>query len=207
MDSILFSSIAQVLVFGFIPLIVYLIRARTFKRFFRSTGLYSTPPIGIKLGMLAGLLLAGGYFLLLNYLPGAKAAFLAEDANAGMIRSFDDPVERITAILLFAGLKTSLAEELLFRGFIGRSLIRGIGYSSGNLLQAVIFGILATVLLLDLDGVTWSLRVFPFLLSTAAGYCAGYLNTKWGNGSIWPGWTMHAVGDLILYVVLVFFVK
>jgi len=57
--------------------------------------------------------------------------------------------------LIIAWLKTSLAEEIFFRGFIGKRLIDRLGFLRGNGLQSVIFAAVHVAifgLLVDLWG-------------------------------------------------------
>lgn len=52
----------------------------------------------------------------------------------------------VIILLITALFKTSLAEEILFRGLIAKRLINKLGFKIGNLLQAFVFGILHVLL-------------------------------------------------------------
>ena len=48
----------------------------------------------------------------------------------------------LVPVLLFAIVQTSLAEEIFFRGFLGKRVIARWGFAPGNVAQAIVFGIL-----------------------------------------------------------------
>jgi len=80
--------------------------------------------------------------------------------------------------------------------FVGKRLINLIGFAYGNLIQAVLFGLIHGVLLVlvcgELAGV-----VAVVLLTGVMGYLVGYINEKKGNGSIVPGWVAHSLANVM----------
>ncbi len=85
---------------------------------------------------------------------------------------------------------TTLAEEMLFRGFVAGLLFRRFGFRTGNIIQALIF--LAPHLLLLLV----SLQLWPLLpLQLIAGWVLGWLRQR--SDSIGPGWLAHALINLL----------
>jgi CAAX amino terminal protease family. len=52
--------------------------------------------------------------------------------------------------LVFYGMKTGIAEEILFRGFIAKRLIGILGFLKENLIQAVVFALTHFVLAVQL---------------------------------------------------------
>lgn len=107
---------------------------------------------------------------------------------------------------MIAMVKTSLSEEILFRGFIAKRLISALGFKWGNLLQALIFGLVHLALFwILMDAKVWFLA-FIFMLSAVAGYMIQYINEKFSGGSIIPGWIAHGFGNTISYFVIVFLI-
>lgn len=100
-----------------------------------------------------------------------------------------------------AVLQTSLSEELLFRGLIGKRLIARFGFAVGNGVQAALFGLMHLSLLFI------SQSSLPLVLAMAAltgimGWVNGWLNERLGNGSIVPGWIAHGLTNVISYLAV-----
>ena len=93
----------------------------------------------------------------------------------------------IVPVLLFAIIQTSLAEEIFFRGFLGKRIIARWGFAPGNAAQAIVFGILHVVRLLLVG-----------ILTGSSGWIAGWINEKSAGGSILPGWALHASANLLV---------
>ena len=84
----------------------------------------------------------------------------------------------------------TLAEEMLFRGFLAGLLFRRFGFRTGNILQAMIFLAPHTLLLLV------SLSFWPILpLQLIAGWTLGWLRNH--SGSIGPCWLAHALTNVL----------
>jgi len=104
-------------------------------------------------------------------------------------------------LAILALFKTALAEELLFRGLIGKRLIARLGFGIGNACQAALFG--AVHLLVALSPLATAGLVAALVAFTAAtGFINGWLNEKRGGGSILPGWAAHASANLIAYAAV-----
>lgn len=109
----------------------------------------------------------------------------------------------IATILLVAIVKTGLTEEIVFRGLIGKRLIDRFGFAAGNAAQALLFGAIHLALFAA-PGAPEPTPVFVatiFVLPTLAGWLMGYANHRFGNGSIVPGWLIHAVGNMASYTL------
>ncbi|HZG46237.1 MAG TPA: CPBP family intramembrane glutamic endopeptidase [Allosphingosinicella sp.] len=109
----------------------------------------------------------------------------------------------VVALVVTAIFKTALAEELLFRGLLGKRLIGWLGFRAGNLIQAAIFGALHSLLALT-PLATGTLVVSIVLFSAALGWINGWLNERMDEGSILPGWACHASANLCSYLGLAF---
>lgn len=200
----LIGAIVQLIAFALLPFLVYLIVKRTAKGFFRYIGLYKTNASALLLALLAALVIGGAGIAVMCSSPVIRQVATGKGAVTEQISQLTSPANRVMVILIIALIKTSLAEELLFRGFIAKRLIAWLGFRVGNLLQAVLFGAVHILLFLRLPGVTVAFLSFSFLLPGIAGYVAGYLNEKKGAGSIYPGWVLHGLTNIISYSFLVF---
>ena len=94
--------------------------------------------------------------------------------------------------------KTAFAEELLFRGIIGKRLIAWKGFAVGNSLQALLFGLIHFSLL-ALASASLGLVLLVVMATSALGFVAGWLNESRGEGSILPGWSLHGSANLLAY--------
>ena len=102
----------------------------------------------------------------------------------------------IVPVLLFAIVQTSLAEEIFFRGFLGKRVIARWGFALGNAAQSVVFGILHVALFASVaDPIRLALIG---VLTGASGWVAGWLNERGAGGSILPGWALHASANLLV---------
>lgn len=102
----------------------------------------------------------------------------------------------IMPVLLFAIIQTSLAEEILFRGFLGKRIIARRGFAFGNCAQAFVFGLLHVALFASFADPVPLLLIG--ILTGASGWIAGWLNEKSAGGSILPGWALHASANLLV---------
>ena len=98
--------------------------------------------------------------------------------------------------LLFAIVQTSLAEEIFFRGFLGKRIIARRGFAIGNAAQAIVFGILHVALFASFADPVRLLLVG--ILTGSSGWIAGWINEKSAGGSILPGWALHASANLLV---------
>ena len=67
---------------------------------------------------------------LLGNVATAVSAFAGQGASA------------VPAILSYAVVRTSLSEELLFRGFLLKRLVGKFGFTIGNITQSLLFGLI-----------------------------------------------------------------
>lgn len=99
-------------------------------------------------------------------------------------------IAQFTSVGAAAGIALRAAgEEVFFRGLLGGSLIRHLGFAWGNILQAVLFLIPHLVLLL-IDLRTWPVIPVQF----AAGWMLGWLRHK--TGTFVPGAVAHALANI-----------
>jgi membrane protease YdiL (CAAX protease family) len=200
----LIGALVQLIAFALLPFLVYLISHKTVKGFFNYIGLHQTSYSAVRLALLAGFILGVAGIAVMYIDPVFRHIAAGKGTVPEQIRQLNTDAAKIILILIIAFIKTALAEELFFRGFVAKRLIAWLGYKTGNLIQAILFGVLHVLLFLSIPGVNSSFLAFSFLLPGTAGYLAGYLNEKAGKGSIYPGWIIHGLGNLISYGFLVF---
>lgn len=98
-------------------------------------------------------------------------------------------------IAVQAIVQTSLSEEIVFRGLLGKTLIRAWGFGFGNAIQALAFGMLHGVMFGPALG--WGAAIALTLLTGGIGWMFGHLNEQLAGGSILPGWGLHAFANLV----------
>jgi len=201
----LVSSVIQVLVFAAIPFIVYLIGTKSAKGFLKDIGFYRPEGKTVQLALVASIVLflvLWGVFLA----AGAVEMFHDEASVTGMLRAAGLSSDTVLALIVMAWIKTSLSEEIFFRGFLGKRLIRRFGFLAGNLMQAGMFGAVHGILIAlasEAQVPGWWIALLV-ITSFAAGCIIGWIKEKRGNGSIIPGWIAHGLGNTVGYFVIAF---
>ncbi len=103
---------------------------------------------------------------------------------------------------VYAFITTGFSEELLFRGVLAKRLMAWLGTGSGNVVQAMLFGLLHAYLVRI--GAPESGAVTYVLLGgfvTAMAWVAGWAMEERGNGSIFLPWLMHGGANLATTLV------
>jgi membrane protease YdiL (CAAX protease family) len=138
--------------------------------------------LGLALGLIPGLLTLA--------LPSMLPTELADHPNIANTRYAGWQATPGSFLLAWAyeAIYVALGEEAFFRGFIGGLLIRRLGFTIGNLIQAGIF-LLPHLLILTVSTALWPLLAAQFL----AGWLQGWLFYR--SGSIIPGWIGHSLAN------------
>lgn len=103
-------------------------------------------------------------------------------------------------LLLFHGLRTGIGEEILFRGLIAKKLILRLGFAKGNILQAVLFGLIHFP---TMGGTaTTADRVALVFTASLLGYAYGYVMHKKCEGSIVPAIVAHMLHNITASILL-----
>lgn len=197
------ETIIQILLFTLIPFLVYVIRKKSGKGFLNYIGLKKSNSKANLLAILASLLLLVPMLLLTFTSDSFREIMFNPNSITGKLRAINLGANSIIILLIIAIFKTSLAEEILFRGFIAKRLINLLGFQKGNIIQAFIFGIVHVALFVMITTNIVILGV-TFIFPTIVAYLFGYLNEKMANGSIIPGWIGHGLVNVITYVVVGF---
>lgn len=170
-------------------------------------GLVRPGAFGVGLALIVALvwlLLKIGLFLI----PGFVDIASGGKTVIGAISDNGWSLETALVILLIAGVKTALTEEILFRGIIGKRLVNLMGFSAGNSLQAAFFAAIHLLIFVIPGGPDPTLLLVALVSGVpfAGGWLMGYVNHRDAKGSIMPGWIIHAVGNGISYPVLAFLI-
>lgn len=102
----------------------------------------------------------------------------------------------VVPILLYAFIQTGLAEELFFRGFLAKRLCASFGFSRGNAIQAIVFGLLHVLLFINYLPVSSLIAIT--VLSGINGWIMGWLNEQAAGGSVVPSWMLHSLANLLV---------
>ena len=135
------NAIVQVITFSLIPFIWWLITARKECSFFNWIGLKGIKRWkGTRFTVMVIIVLLAYFGVSIGMLYIMKDAPTASSEFTGL------GMKGFPAVLIFAFVKTALAEEILFRGFLLKRLMNKFGFRVANALQAILFGLLHGVL-------------------------------------------------------------
>jgi uncharacterized protein len=197
MINALVSALLQVGVVLLVAAGVWLAAGRR-EPFHRFVGLTAAPWTVVTLGFIA----AAAVAFAVTRLPAIQALATAQGSVVGNASRSATGGELAAILAIRALVQTGLTEELVFRGLIGRNLIRRWGFAAGNSVQAACFGLLHLLLLL-LPAATVGAVAAWVLVTAATGWLLGWVNHRYASGSILPGWAMHGGGNLAAYLILV----
>lgn len=195
MISEVIGSAVQLLLFGMFPFIGWVITARKKEGFFKWIGFRKIE--NIKPVCLLTILTAVG-FMVMGYITlyWVQDIEMATSGYAGL------GVKGIPIVIVYALIRTSLSEELLFRGFLLKRISEKFGFTAGNIIQAILFGLLHGVMFDSYIGIVKTIAIILFTGILA--FVMGYINEKKANGSILPSWSIHFIGNLFSGILSLF---
>jgi len=199
----IFGALLQLLVFTTLPFLVYVIQTKSVKGFGNYIGLTRSTPKANVLAIATSLLFAAPLLLLTLISEEFQTIMFDPTSITGKFRNMEFGAEALTILLVMALFKTSLTEEILFRGFVAKRLIGLLGFRNGNLAQATFFGIIHTALFALITDNTLFLTII-FVVPSIGAYVTVILNEKLANGSILPGWIAHALANVLAYSLVGF---
>jgi uncharacterized protein len=200
------SAVLQVVVFTLIPFIVFLFRRDRTVSFKEYIGFTTPPAIAVKYAIACSLIFVVAGISLVFIDEGFRQIVTSPVSVTGKIRAMGPTAEGIFILLMMALVKTSLSEEIFFRGFISKRLIAMTGFATGNILQSLTFGLVHLVLIYKLVETTMTGLIVIFVFSSLAGWFIGLIKERYGRGSIIPGWIAHGLGNTISYSVIAFII-
>jgi membrane protease YdiL (CAAX protease family) len=198
------STVLQIIIFALIPFFFFLFRKDRSVSFFKYIGLYKPTGKSVLYVLIATLLFLIAGIGLIFIDDSIRQIALSPNSVTGKLRLMGLNTTTILTLLIIAMFKTSFTEEILFRGFIAKQLIHKFGFKIGNIIQAVIFGLIHLLLFWLLTKTTIIPLTFIFLFSSSAGWTMGYIKEKYANGSIIPGWVAHGLGNALSYYIIAF---
>ena len=203
MIEMLINAIKQLLAFTLIPFLVYVIREKKVTGFFAYIGLKRSSKKANLYALLLMLVLASTVFLAIVIDEDFIDVLHDPSSVTGKLRMMGFGWDSVFTLLVIASLKTSLSEEIFFRGFVAKRLIAVTNFRKGNTIQALIFGAIHTLLFIPITDNILFLTVI-FIIPTIGAYVKVYLNEKLANGSIIPGWISHATANFLAYSIIAF---
>lgn len=191
MMNSLISAILQVMLFSMIPFIWWLCTARKKQPFLTWIGLQK--PIIVHKGRYAMYIVLSIFTMLI---PSFALVFFYIDRSLLAANQFAGlGAAAVIPALFYAIIQTGLSEELLFRGFLLKRLMKIFDFKVANLLQSIVFGCVHGAML-------WSVLplhvILLVVLTTAlAGYVMGWVNERIAGGSIVTSWSIHSIVNFI----------
>jgi len=198
MMNSLISAILQVMLFSVIPFIWWLCTARKKQPFLTWIGLQK--PIIVHKGRYAMYIVLSIFTMLI---PSFALVFFYIDRSLLAANQFAGlGAAAVIPALFYAIIQTGLSEELLFRGFLLKRLMKIFDFQGANLLQSIIFGCVHGAML-------WSVLplhvILLVVLTTAlAGYVMGWVNERIAGGSIVTSWSIHSIVNFIAACLYMF---
>lgn len=193
----LISSILQIVLFIIIPLVWWAVSARKKTSFWSWIGLKKIGPAkGKNLYLWMGVVIVGFLLLSLFILPLVPDTAASEFSGLG--------IAALPAALVYAFLNTALPEEIIFRGFLLKRCSAKLGFSIGNTIQSVLFGLLHGVMFFTITGPVMALLIVIF--TGAIGWFMGLINEKKASGSILPSWLIHGIANTFSALMAMFLI-
>lgn len=195
----LISSILQILLFTAIPWIWWAVSSRKQTSFWNWIGLKKIGGAkGKSLYVWTGATIVGFLLLSLFILPLVSESDTAASAFNGL------GIAALPAALIYAFFNTALPEEILFRGFLLKRCSAKLGFSIGNAIQSLLFGLLHGAMFFTITGAFTTLLIIVF--TGAIGWFMGMINEKKANGSILPSWLIHGVANTFSALMAMFLI-
>lgn len=198
MRDVFVSTIIQCTIFIGVPWIIYLVFDKEKKGFFSWVGLYkplSTQWIkpAVIVFFISIIIMAG------PLLTFTKMGSISEEMLYSLnLQSKGFSLEIIVIVLTKAIFQTALSEEVLYRGFIGKRIEKKFGYITGNLIQAILFGLphgLPFILVYN----AYAFGITFFISAAIVGFMNFYINEKKADGSIIPSILIHSTMNIISF--------
>ncbi len=183
----------------------YLFAGKNRGNFFTFTGLILPTKRAMAWAFAIALFLVPLSVALFYFTPLRDAA-AGGGTVAGTIKAEGFSAEIIAVIAVVALIKTSLSEEIFFRGIIAKRLIRWLGFVTGNTIHAVAFGAVHLLIFTVPEGpeFSWPMAAAFFGFPAFGAWLKAWVNERIGNGSIVPGWFVHGATNFIAYPILAF---
>lgn len=192
------SAIIQVIIFSIIPFIWWIISGRKNSTFLRWLGFRKLIIKNHKRYILAILVM-----IFLSFLTVFIIFPLYIDVSNNATAPFAGKgFSALIPALIFSFIQTGLSEEIFFRGFLAKRLISKFGFKIGNIIQALLFGLIHGIFFFLIAGVLGAIIIIT--LTGISGWVSGWLNEKQSDGSIVSSWLLHGLGNIIASIAAMF---
>lgn len=188
------SAVFQLVAFSIIPVIWWFITARKECNYFKWIGLKRISHEKSIVSTILITLSAAAVYIILTYLC---INLLSGDITTAGSQFAGMGISAVPAALIYAFIQTSLSEEIVFRGFILKRVANKFGFAAGNIVQAVLFGLMHGVPF-GLASHNIVVTVLITIIPGAFGWYQGFLNEKRCGGSIFPSWILHGTMNFIV---------
>jgi len=204
LSQILSGLITTTIILGFC-LLFYRLRHKKFSGFLNYIGAYSTNLRSVLTATLLAISVLLCSLVGFSYL-GLQNLVLNPNTPAWSLRLNGFSFREMGNIFVYAWVGTALWEEIFFRGFLAKRLIARMGFFSGNLCQAVIFGFLHVLMYHALKiYMLPTAYILLFSIPTLLAYGMVYINEREAAGSILPGYVTHAVLNTLTPIAVAMF--
>jgi membrane protease YdiL (CAAX protease family) len=186
------QAIMTILLVFLIPLSCHFIKKRTFSGIFDNIGIYMPEKWDPRysIGLILTVFSISSIF---NVITGNFTISITEDATG----------VNLVIILILYGLQTGISQEILFRGFFAKRLIKEYGFKYGNIMQSFIYCIPQIFINNAQNGIELLLGIITTFF---VGYVFGYIMKNKCQGSIIPIMIAHIlmniVSGIMMYLVL-----
>lgn len=196
--NLVVSSVLQVILFSLIPFVWWLISGKKQSNFFKWLG-FKKPIINDKKKYILGFLLT---ILLLSIPAFIVIPMFVDTSNMATSQFSGQGSSALIPALIYSIIQTGLSEEIFFRGFLGKRLINKFGYTLGNAIQALLFGLMHGVMFISIAGIVGAIIII--VLTGIVGWLMGWINEKLSEGSIISSWLLHSCANILASVVAMF---
>ena len=138
-------------------------------------------------------------FIVLSFVPSV----VIDRSITATARFTGEGFKLLAGAFVWGFIATGLSEEILFRGFLGKRLIKKLGLNAGNFIQASVFGIIHGAMFFAQTGI--AVAVLLTVLTGFLGWVMGYVNEKHAGGSIVPSWLFHGLSNFAGAVFALFY--
>ena len=195
--SMIFSSIAQIILFSLIPFIFWAITSRKKMSFLSYIGIKKIDKTKRKDTFIFSTITLLFFLVLTVYI-----LYITKGIETATSKFFGLGVKGLLPVLVYASLNTALPEEILFRGFLLKMVSNRFGFVCGNIVQSILFGLMHGILFFSILELIKTILVILFTGGVA--FTMGYINEKKANGSIIPSFVIHIIANLVSYVISLF---
>lgn len=196
----LLNGAVQVILFAFLPLVVWMISARKKEKFFSWIGIKKPAVEDRKKWWLSMLVIFA-----VCLASGELAVFIRGPMETADSAYMGLGAAAIPSIFAYAFIQTGLSEEIIFRGFLVKRLAAIFGFAKANAVQAAMFGVIHLLMVFGLGGqVSFLAGLVIVVYPVIPAALFAYADEKLSGGSILPGWFIHGALNAVTGIMAAF---